>query len=328
MTYFITGITGFLGRALTQSLLESDPSYPPTRVVGLSRDEHKIAAFVPSFRDTRVEAWVGDVRDRARLDWAFRSKPDVVIHAAAMKRVELCEANPAEAVKTNIDGTRNVVEAAMLADIPRVIVVSSDKATSPETCYGKTKAAAEEIALGQNAYSGKGQTRISVVRYGNILGSTGSFLDTLVRARATGHAVPITDHMATRFWWHVGDAVGFIRRVIQDMQGAEVWVPKLVSARVVDLATAISPRSEIVVTGMRGPEKTHEAMINETEARYTYELPDCYVLLPKQGQYWSPSPPVGAVKVPDGFSYASHQQPQSVHFELQESQPCASASSV
>jgi UDP-N-acetylglucosamine 4,6-dehydratase len=317
MKYLITGITGFLGRALTQALLD-DPA--TTRVAGFSRDEHKIAAFKASF--PQADAWVGDVRDADRMHDALGVQPDVVIHAAAMKRVEACEDNPDEAVKTNIFGTRNVVLACRRANVPKVLVISSDKATSPETCYGKTKAAAEEIALGQNAYRGAGRTRVSVVRYGNVLGSTGSFLDALVRARVSGGAIAITDPDCTRFWWSVESAVGFVRDAIGMMRGAEIFVPKIANARVAELATAIAPQSEQIVTGMRGPEKLHEAMINATEARYTYELPDCYVLLPKQGQPWSPAPPPGAVRVPSGFSYDSSQQPQSVRLEVRDTLPC------
>lgn len=320
MTYLITGITGFLGRALTDALL-TDPA--TVRVAGFSRDEHKVAAFQAQYPDPRVDVWVGDVRDRARVRDALAIRPDVVIHAAAMKRVERCEADPEEALKTNVLGTWTVARAARLAGVPRVLVVSSDKATSPETCYGVTKAMAEHVALGQNAYRRRPPTRISVVRYGNILGSTGSFLETLLRARHTGDVVEITDPASTRFWWHVEDAVAFIRLVLARMQGAEIFVPQLPNASVVDLARAIAPASSHVVVGMRGSEKTHEAMISPTEASYTYALPGYYVLLPKQGQPWSPAPPVGAVKVPAGFSYASHHQLQTVTFEeLRESPPC------
>lgn len=312
MIYLITGITGFLGTALTRALL-ADPS--TERVIGLSRDEHKQARMEAACQDARLECWCGDVRDAERVTEAMGALPDAVIHAAAMKRVERCERDPREAFKTNVLGTSNVVRAAMAVGVPKVLVISSDKATSPETCYGKTKAAAEELALGQNAYRGKGPTRISAVRYGNILGSTGSFLDTLLRARQTREAIPITDLESTRFWWAVEDAVGFIRDVIARMQGAEIWVPKLVSAKVIDLAKAIAPESDVTITGMRGPEKVHEAMIAPTEARYAWELPDCYVLLPKLGQWWSAKPPEGAVKVPEEFVYASNIAPTSVRVE-------------
>lgn len=311
-TYLITGITGFLGTALTKALL-ADPT--TTRVVGLSRGEHTIANLKAAIQDPRLECRVGDVRHADRVAEVLGARPDVVIHAAAMKRVETCEGDPDEAFDINVLGTRHVVRAARRAGVPRVLVISSDKATSPETCYGKTKAAAEELALGQNAYRGHSRTRISCVRYGNVLGSTGSFLDALWRARHTGDAIAITDVQATRFWWDVHEAVGFIRSVLGRMGGAEIWIPKLVSAKVVDLAQAIAPDSPLTVTGMRGPEKLHEAMINPTEARYAWELPDAYVLLPKLGQWWSGPIPDGAVKVPDGFTYSSDLAPRSVQLE-------------
>jgi UDP-N-acetylglucosamine 4,6-dehydratase len=211
----------------------------------------------------------------------------------------------------------------MRADVPKVVVISSDKACSPETVYGATKAAAEAAAIGANAWRGKRRTRISVVRYGNVLGSQGSFLDSIVAARQTGATLPITDLAATRFWWSIDDAVAFVGDVLGRMQGTEIWIPKLVSAKVVDLVKAIAPNAPMIVTGTRGPEKTHEAMINATEARYAWELPDCYVLLPKAGQWWSPDPPAGAVKVADGFRYASDGAPTSVRLESLEDQPCA-----
>lgn len=323
MTYFITGITGFLGRALTRALL-ADAS--TVRVAGLSRDEHKIAALRRHCPDPRLDVWCGDVRDPQRIEEALGVRPDAVIHAAAMKRVESCEADPDEAFKTNVLGTRHVVRAAREAGVPRVLVISSDKATSPDTCYGKTKAMAEEIALGQNAYRGASETRISVVRYGNVLGSTGSILDTLVAARQTGDAIHLTDPACTRFWWGVEDAVAFIREVLQVMRGAEIFIPRLASAKVSDLARAIAPAAPQRVTGMRGLEKVHEVMISEAESRCAYEYPVWYVLYPKQGQWWSATPSAEARKVPDGFVFASDQQPQQVSFELQESQPCASPS--
>jgi UDP-N-acetylglucosamine 4,6-dehydratase len=317
--YFVTGLSGFLGRALAQSLL-ADPT--TTRLIGFSTNEHKRLAFLRDFPDPRVEYRTGNVRDMARVREALAVRPDVVIHAAAMKTVQCCEDDPDEAFKTNVLGTRNVVVAARQARVPKVVVVSSDKAASPETCYGKTKAMAEEIALGQNAYRGKGGTKISVVRYGNVVGSTGSFLDHLWDARATGGAVTITDPDATRFWWDGTQAVAFIREVIGRMRGAEIWVPKLVSAKVADLASAIAPRSAHAISGMRGMEKTHELMIAPAEARCAYELADSYVILPKRGQWWSPEPPDGSIPVPAGFTYGSGDRPVSVNLEFRENPPC------
>jgi UDP-N-acetylglucosamine 4,6-dehydratase len=318
--YFITGITGFLGRALTQALL-ADPN--TKRIVGISRDEHKAAACEKHFSDSRLEIRIGDVRDKARLRKAMSlaKRPDVVIHAAAMKRVEWCEREPEEAYKTNVEGTRNVVAAAQRARIGKVVVVSSDKAASAETCYGKTKAMAEEVALDANAYNQR--TNVSVVRYGNVMDSTGAFFHTLMKARATGEPVTITDPEATRFFWCVEDAVAFVRRVIARMSGAEIWVPKLASTTIAEYARAFAPRSEQIVSGMRGIEKRHELMISEAESRCAYELPFCYVLLPKRGQWWSPEPPAGAVPVPSGFTYGSGDDPLPVHVEVQETQSCA-----
>lgn len=320
-TILVTGGSGTFGSTFVPYALAQGAA----RVIVLSRGEHRQAALRQQITDPRLECWIGDVRDTDRLRWAFRVQPDIVVHAAALKRVEVCEQNSNEAIDTNILGTRNVVREAMWAGVPRVLVVSSDKGCSPETLYGITKAAAEAIAVSQNRYRGNGPTRISAVRYGNVLGSQGSFLEQIVRARQTGETLPITDAAATRFWWSIEDAVAFVGDVLQRMQGAEVWVPKLVSARVVDLVKAIAPDAPLTVIGPRGPEKTHEAMINGTEARYAWELPDSYVLLPHVGQWWSAAPPADAIKVPDGFRYASDGAPTSVRLESREDQPCASA---
>lgn len=310
-TILITGGSGTFGTAFARYALASGAE----RVIVLSRGEHRQADLKRELADPRLECWIGDVRDRDRLRWAFRAQPDIVIHAAALKRVEVCEAQPSEAIKTNVDGTRNVVEEAMLADIPRVLVISSDKATSPETVYGTTKAAAEAAAIGQNAMRGKGHTRISAVRYGNIINSAGAFLHQLMDARQTGHPIPITDPDCTRYWWAIEDAVAFVGSVLEQMQGAEIWIPKLASSRVADLARAVAPRSAHRLVGTRGPEKLHEAMISATESVYAWELADRYVLLPKQGQWWSPEPPAGAIKVPAGFTYTSNDDPLPVSLE-------------
>lgn len=320
MTYLITGGTGTFGTAFIRYAL----AQPGDRVVVLSRGDHKQAELKRVFHDDpRIEWRIGDVRDAERLEWLMGVRPDVVLHAAALKRVEVCEEESDEAHKTNVNGTANVVKAAMRARVPKVLVLSSDKATSPETVYGSTKAMSEAIALGQNAYRGTSDTRISVVRYGNILGSQGSFLETLHRCRDTGAPVPITDQRATRFWWSIDDAVRFVVRVLERMQGAEIWIPKLTSAAVVDLARAVAPQCAHAIVGTRGPEKLHEAMINATESSYAYEMPDCYVLLPKRGAWWSPGPPPGARLVPDGFSYASD---TAINVEALEAQLCSLAS--
>ena len=311
MRYCITGITGTLGHALTRHLL-ADPR--TERIVGISRNEHRQVEMERVIADPRFEAWIGDVRDRDCLHWVFRAGFDAVIHGAALKRIETCEEHPDEAYKTNVLGTWHVVEAAMLADVPKVLVVSSDKSAEPALSYGRTKAAAEDLALGQNAKRGKGRTRISVARYGNVIGSTGSVIEQFFRCRATGESLRITDPTWTRFWWSPEEAAAFVDSVLARMQGAEIWVPRLVSATVLALAQAIAPRSAVQVIGARGVEKPHETMIGVLEAGYTWALPDAYVLLPKHGQWWSPDPPAGAVKVPEGFRFSSDQDPQPVTF--------------
>lgn len=318
MTYLITGGSGTFGSAFIQAVLREGA----TRVISVATGEHRHAALAQRINDARLECWTGNVRDAERMREVMGVKPDVVIHAAAMKRIESCERDAEEAHKTNVLGTLNVVKAAMLADVPKVLVISSDKACSPETVYGATKAEAEALAIARNGLRGKGRTRISAVRYGNVLGSNGSFLDVLLRARQTQEPIAITDPEATRFWWSVDDAVAFVLRVLDRMQGAEIWIPSLASARVVDLAHAIAPKSQLTITGMRGPEKVHEAMINPTEARYAYRVPEGFLLLPKRGQWWSPDPPADAVAVPPSFVYTSNDDPLPVSLEGLEPQ-CA-----
>lgn len=315
----ITGGSGTFGSAYVRHALAAGAS----RVIVLSRGEHRQAELRAQIQDPRLECWIGDVRDRDRMRWAFRAQPDVILHAAALKRVEVCEQHATEAAKTNIEGTRIVVEEAMLANVPKVLLISSDKACASETTYGTTKAAAEALAMGQNALRGTGPTRISAVRYGNVLGSQGSFLERIVEARRTGSALAITDVDCTRFWWVIDDAVAFVDRVLARMQGAEIFIPKLVSARVIDLVKAIAPDAPLQITGMRGAEKTHEAMISATEARYAWELPDAYLLLPHVGQWWSAAPPSDAVPVADTFTYTSNDSPLPVRCEVREAQ-CAS----
>ena len=318
-TILITGGSGTFGTAFIRYALDQGAA----RVICLSRGEHRQAELRREINDARLDTWLGDVREPDRLAEAFGVKPDLVIHAAALKRVESCEGDPEEALKTNVLGTWHVVREARRAGVPRVLVISSDKATSPETTYGKTKAMAEDLALGQNTYRGFGSTRISVARYGNVLGSNGSFLETLLRARQTGEPIAITDPQATRFWWTVDDAVQFVGWVLGVMQGGEIFIPKLASSKVVDLAAAVAPKSEQRIVGTRGPEKTHEAMINGTEARCAYEWDRAYVLYPKHGQWWSPTPK--GTKVPDGFVYASDDAPPFA-LEALEAPSCASPS--
>jgi UDP-N-acetylglucosamine 4,6-dehydratase len=315
-TVFVTGGSGTFGSAFIRYALDSGAN----RVISFARRDHSQIELKRQIDDPRLEIFMGDVRDADRLRYALGVSPDIVVHAAATKRIETCEADPSEAMKINIDGTRVVVEAAIQARVPKVLFISSDKACSPDTPYGITKAAAEWLALGLNARVGKHDpTRISAVRYGNVLGSQGSFLEQILRVREGG-ALTITDPAASRFWWTVEDAVRFVGDVLGRMRGAEVWIPRLVSATVGDLVAAIAPRADISVVGMRGAEKLHEAMVSPTESRRCWQVPSGYLLLPYHGQSWSPRPPADAVPVPEGFTYTSADDLLPVRFE---ELPCA-----
>lgn len=301
-TYLITGITGSLGSALATALL-ADPS--TARVIGLSRNGHNQLALKRQLPDPRLECWQKDVSDRAAMMWAMRARPDIVIHAAAEKNIEKCQENPTEAHRVNVEGTRVVVEEAMLADVPKVVVVSSDKACEPVTRYGITKAAAESIAIGQNALRGKGRTAISVVRYGNVEYSRGSVWHLFEEKGRLGEPIPITHPDMTRFLWPMSEAVNFVLSVVRDMRGGEIFVPKLQGYSIAAKASEVAPDSPHEVIGLRGTEKLHEAMISADEP-HVWELSDRYVLIPDYGQWWAPGPPEGAVRVPPQFRYASN----------------------
>lgn len=302
MTYLITGITGSLGSALAKALL-ADPS--TARVIGLSRNDHRQLALERDINDSRLECWLKDVTHRDDIMWAMRAKPDVVIHAAATKTIEKCQQNPRFADRANNTGTRYVVEEAMLADVPKVLVVSSDKACEPVTRYGTTKASAESIAIGQNAYRGKGRTAISVVRYGNVEYSQGSVWHVFEEKGRTGEPVPITHPDMTRFLWPISEAVEFVRSVLEQMSGGEIFVPKLRGYSIAKRAAELAPESAQVIVGLRGTEKLHESMISADEPN-VWEMSDRFVVIPDYGSWWAPEPPVGAMRTPPLFRFASN----------------------
>lgn len=303
-TFLITGITGSLGSALAKALL-ADPA--TERVIGVSRNGHNQIALKRKLSSPKLDCWQKCVTDRSAMMWAMRAKPDVVIHAAAEKNIEKCQENPAEAYRVNVEGTRVVVEEAMLAEVPRVLVVSSDKACEPVTRYGVTKAAAESLAIGQNAYRGKGQTRISVARYGNVSYSQGSVWSVFEDKGKRGEPIPITHPEMTRFLWPMEAAVEFVLSTIGLMQGGEIFVPKLQGFSVLEQARMVAPDSPVEIVGLRGTEKIHEAMISADEP-FVWELPDRYVVIPDYGEWWAANPPVGSVRVPPHFRYASNSE--------------------
>lgn len=294
----VTGGTGSLGRMLVASLLADGAR----RVVVFSRDELKQWEMQQQYgHDDRLRFFLGDVRDESRLRRAFHGV-DVVVHAAALKQIPATEYNPFEAVRTNIHGAENVINAALDAGVSAVLALSTDKASSPVSLYGATKLVSDKLFVAGNAYAGGRGTRLAVIRYGNVVGSRGSVVSHFRCLAPTGR-LPVTDLRMTRFWITLAQAVRWVRTALARMRGAEIFVPKLPSLKVVDLARAIAPDATIEVVGIRPGEKLHEEMISGEAARHTIDCGDCYVILP--GASWAPSSSHHGMGVPDGFSYAS-----------------------
>jgi UDP-N-acetylglucosamine 4,6-dehydratase len=254
-TILITGGTGSFGKHFTKAALKHNPK----KVIIFSRDELKQSEMAQGFRDERLRFFIGDVRDRDRLYRAF-DKVDIVVHAAAMKRIEVCEYNPFEAIKTNIIGAQNIIEAAIDRKVNKVLALSTDKAVAPVNLYGATKLCAEKLFIAAGAYVPAGQdTRFAVTRYGNVAGSRGSIIPLFKSLCHTGK-LPITDERMTRFWLTLDDAVQIVLDALNTMQGGEVIIPKLPSFKVTDLAKAICPRCEFDIIGIRQGEKLHESL--------------------------------------------------------------------
>lgn len=266
----VTGGTGSFGRKFIQSLLLTDAR----RIIIFSRDElkqHELKGVLPP--DNRLRYFLGDVRDLTRLKMALRGV-DVVVHAAALKQVDTGEYNPIEFVKTNIYGSQNVINAAMDCGVQRVVALSTDKASSPINLYGATKLTADKLFVAANNYSIAHDTKFSVVRYGNVMGSRGSVIPHFLSLAKQGIPFPITDKRMTRFWITLDHATSFVLDTLEMMQGGELYVPIIPSMRIMDLANAISPNSEVVETGIRPGEKLHEEMISTDDSRRTVKLKD------------------------------------------------------
>jgi UDP-N-acetylglucosamine 4,6-dehydratase len=302
----VTGGTGSFGKKFIQVLLEE---YHPAKVIVFSRDELKQHEMRSTgFNQLNLRYFIGDVRDQQRLRRAMHGV-DIVVHAAALKQVPACEYNPLEAIKTNILGSSNVIEAALDSGVEKVMALSTDKAVNPVNLYGATKLAAEKLVVQSNAYAAGKATRYSCVRYGNVVGSRGSVVPTFLRQRDDG-VLTITHQEMTRFWLSLEQGVHFVIKCIELMQGGEVFVPKLPSMTLVDLAKAIAPEAKLEVIGIRPGEKLHEVLISEDEARSTVELKDMYVVQPAQA-LWEKSPfgfawAEKGKALPEGFRYASN----------------------
>lgn len=293
----ITGGTGSFGKRFARRALEDGAK----RVIIFSRDELKQYEMAQDFKDSRIRFFIGDVRDQERLFRAFDGV-DIVIHAAAMKHVDACEYNPFEAVKTNINGAQNVIEAAIDRGIERVIALSTDKAAAPINLYGATKLASDKLFVAANSYTGTKATKFAVVRYGNVVGSRGSVIPFFLKIRETGR-IPITDDRMTRFWITIDQGVQFVIDSLERMQGGEIFVPKIPSMNIVDLAKAIAPECELDIVGIRPGEKLHEVMITEDDSRHTYEFNSFYTIYPEFSK-WGSTIKKGS-PVSEGFVYSS-----------------------
>ncbi len=297
-TILITGGTGSFGKAFAQALLDA---HDPRAIRIYSRDELKQSDMERELGDERLRFLVGDVRDEARLKLATRGV-DLLIHAAALKQVPACEYNPSEAVKTNIGGAENVVSAALANGVPRTIALSTDKAVNPVNLYGATKLCAEKITTQGNAYAGESVSRFACVRYGNVVGSRGSVVP-LFAAQALAGQITITDGEMTRFWITLKQAVEFVISSLSLMEGGEVFVPRIPSMRVTDLAEALAPGIEQKIVGIRPGEKMHEVLITEDEARQGKALDDRYVIYPPYPTWETGN--IGGKDLPPDFRYSS-----------------------
>lgn len=304
-TILITGGTGSFGKAFSRYILET---YNPQKVIIFSRDEFKQWQMKDELRaySDKMRFFIGDVRDKERLYRAFEGV-DYVIHAAAMKQVPACEYNPFEAVKTNIHGAQNVIDAAIDKGVKKVIALSTDKAVNPVNLYGGTKLVSDKLFIGANAYSGTKDTAFSIVRYGNVSGSRGSVIPYFRSLIDKGETfLPVTDFRMTRFWITLDEGIELVLTALYEAVGGETYVSKIPSFKVSDLARAICPSCEIQEVGIREGEKLHEVMVTKEDSFSTYEFEKQYVIYPRLD--WCSPKRYNlkmAVKVQDGFEYSS-----------------------
>ena len=307
----VTGGTGSFGKKFIEVMLRE---YHPHKLIVFSRDElkqHEMQAA--GFTHPSLRYFIGDIRDQQRCRRAFEGV-DLVIHAAALKQVPACEYNPMEAIKTNILGSGNVIDAALDAGVSRVVALSTDKAVNPVNLYGATKLAAEKLFIQSNAYAGARNTRFSCVRYGNVVGSRGSVVPVFLKQRESGK-VTVTDERMTRFWISLEQGVRFVIRAAENMHGGEVFVPKIPSMTVADLARAIAPKAQIEIIGIRPGEKLHEVLISEDEARQTVELNDMYVVQPAEALWFGRDWESKGKLLDDEFRYASNTNTEWLNIE-------------
>jgi UDP-N-acetylglucosamine 4,6-dehydratase/5-epimerase len=296
----VTGGTGSFGRKFVELMLRE---YRPQKLIIFSRDELKQHDMRASgFDHPSLRYFIGDVRDAQRLERAFAGVT-IVVHAAALKQVPACEYNPFEAIQTNIMGGRNVIDAAINRGVRRILALSTDKAVNPINLYGATKLCAEKMFVQANSYSGGQNTRFSCARYGNVLGSRGSVIPVFQEQRKRGK-ITVTDSRMTRFWITIEQGVRLVVRCLEQMHGGEIFVPKIPSMKLIDMAKAIAPGCDVESIGIRAGEKLHEVLLSEDEARHSLELDDMYLIQPAH-PWWQKENWKQARPLPEGFRYAS-----------------------
>ena len=305
-TVLITGGTGSLGKALTAHIFKEYPGIK--KLIILSRDEQKqfvMAQEYPSDKYPQIRFFLGDVRDKERMVRAFRGV-DYVIHAAAMKHVHLAEYNPDECIKTNIGGAQNVIHAALETGVQNVVALSTDKACAPINLYGATKLTSDKLFVAANNIKGWNPIRFSVVRYGNVMGSNGSVIPFFIKKRIEGK-LPITDPTMTRFNISLQGGVDMVMHAMEHAWGGEIFIPKIPSYKITDVATAIAPECELEIIGIRPGEKIHEEMITSSDSFYTYDLGKYYTILPSVPNFDVQEfiKHFNAKLVPAGFNYNS-----------------------
>ena len=298
-TILVTGGTGSFGKMFTSLLLEE---WNPNSIRIFSRGEMLQWEMQQNNHDDRLRFLIGDVRDRDRLYRAMNDV-DIVVHAAALKQVPAAEYNPMEAVKTNIDGASNIINASIDNGVERVMALSTDKAVHPVNLYGATKMVAEKLFVQGNAYAGGKRTRFACTRYGNVVGSRGSIIPLFVEQRKQGR-VTITDERMTRFWLTLEQGARFVAQRIETMKGGEIFVPKIPSMRITDLAEVIAPDCEVEIIGIRPGEKLHEILLTEDEARHSKDMDDYFVIEPEL-QFWNKNSGHAGKPLPEGFRYTS-----------------------
>lgn len=303
-TILITGGTGSFGHHFVDYIVAN---YKPKKIIIYSRDEYKQFIMANEYKEYKkiLRFFIGDVRDEARLRRAMH-EVDYVVHAAALKQVPACEYNPIEAIKTNINGAINVINAALDTQVKKVVALSTDKSVNPVNLYGGTKLVSDKLFIAANSYSGHDGTIFSVVRYGNVAGSRGSvipFFQNIIDNK--GSELPITDYRMTRFWISLEEGVGLVIKALKDSKGGETFISKIPSFKITDLAQAMFPGCSMPEVGIREGEKLHEVMITKEDSAYTYEYEKHYIIYP-QFNWWNEGKLIpGGEKVPSGFEYSS-----------------------